>query len=244
MTSQASHNQQSSSIEYVDERIIIIGTVHVSDESARLVKETIERLKPSVVALELDQGRLTALTHPVAMQSNRLGAGLSMLLIAFLERFAGEITGSAPGAEMLKAVQAAHTVGSQIELIDIPIQQTMLKIRNLSRTEKLRIGIDSVISILLLPFAGFNLSRLTENMEYQINRFRQRYPGLGRILLDEREEYMAGRILQIAKSTPGLIIVVVGYGHMKSLTQRLGSNKQVLQSEHGFKTSIHWTISS
>jgi len=47
-----------------DEReFIIVGTAHISRQSADLVKEVIEKEKPDVVCVELDEKRLKALAE-------------------------------------------------------------------------------------------------------------------------------------------------------------------------------------
>ncbi len=91
-------------MERVGSRLSLIGTVHVDPASAASVRDTIVGMKPEVVALELDAARLMALENPKA-QSGR-GAGVSFLTMALLERFAGQMTGSPPGTEMLEAARS------------------------------------------------------------------------------------------------------------------------------------------
>ena len=179
------------------------------------------RERPGVVALELDEGRLAALLNPG--KATGLRAGGSFLAMMLLERFAGELTGSSPGSEMLRAFQAARAIGARVEFIDLPIGVTIGSLRKLPLGEKARLGVDSLLSMLLLPFGGFSLSKLTENMDEQLQMFRLRYPELSRILLDVREEYMVERIRNILRSTSGRVIALVGYGHMKPLAARLSS---------------------
>src|SRR5256712_12667666 len=100
----------SSAIEKVGERLSLIGTIHVDPKSASFARETILRLKPEVVALELDEGRLVALQNPD--RASGRGGGGSFLAMMLLERFAGEMTGSPPGQEMLQAVEAAKAIGA------------------------------------------------------------------------------------------------------------------------------------
>src|SRR5437899_8734228 len=110
----------------------MIGTVHVDPASAAAVRDSIVALRPEVVALELDEGRMMALENPKA-QSGR-GAGLSFLTMALLEKFAGQMTGSAPGTEMLEAAKAARLVGARVEFIDLPITRTGAALRKLPST--------------------------------------------------------------------------------------------------------------
>jgi len=155
-----------------------------------------------------------------------------------LERFAGEMTGSPPGSEMLRAVEAARAVGARVEFVDLPIGQTVGSLRKLPLKEKVRLGVDSLVSVTLLPFGGFNLSKLTENLEEQLRLFRLRYPELSRLLLDVREEHMVARIRDILYFTTGQVIAVVGYGHMKSLARGLNS----VMTKPAFSSSITWNL--
>ncbi len=155
-----------------------------------------------------------------------------------LERFAGEITGSPPGTEMVRAIEAAHSVRSRVEFIDLPIATTVASLRKLPLREKARLGVDSLLSIILLPISGLSLSKVTENMEEQLRVFRVRYPELSRLLLDVREEQMIKRLRDIMYSTTGQVVAVVGFGHMKSLANALIS----ISDRPAFSTTITWQL--
>jgi len=226
----------SSAIEKIGDRLSLIGTIHVDPKSASFARDTILRIRPEVVALELDEGRLAALENPG--RATGRGGGGSFLAMMLLERFAGEMTGSPPGSEMLRAVEAARAVGARVQFIDLPIGMTVGSLRGLPLKEKVRLGVDSLVSVALLPFGGFNLSKLTENLEDQLRLFRLRYPMLSRLLLDVREENMVAKIRDIMYSTTGQVIAVVGFGHMKSLAKSLAS----IQMKPAYSTSITWSF--
>ena len=228
----------SSAIEKIGDRLSLIGTIHVDPKSASFARETILKVRPEVVALELDEGRMAVLENP-GLQKGRGGGG-SFFAMMLLERFAGEMTGSPPGQEMLRAAEAARVVGAKVQFIDLPIGLTVGSLRRLPRKEKVRLGVDSLISFALLPFGGFNLSKLTEDLEEQLRVFRLRYPELSRLLLDIREEHMAARLRDIMYFTTGQVIAVVGYGHMKSLAKTLSS----IQTRPVYSTSTSWNIST
>jgi len=225
----------SSAIETVGDRLSLVGTIHVDPKSASFARDTILRIRPQLVALELDQGRLAALMNP-GKASGRGGGG-SFLAMMMLERFAGEMTGSPPGSEMLRAVEAAGMVGAKIAFIDQPIGTTVSSLRKLPWGEKIRLGVDSAISLVLLPFGGFNFSKLTENLDEQIAVFKQRYPQLSKLLLDVREEYMVAKLRDIMRFTTGPVVAVVGFGHMKSLAKTLSS----VPIQPNYPSNITWS---
>ena len=203
--------------------------------SATTVRDTIVAMKPEVVALELDEGRMMALENPKA-QSGR-GAGVSFLTMALLERFAGQMTGSPPGTEMLEAAKA---VGSRVEFIDLPITNTGTALRKLPRREKARLVVDALASLVVLPFSRINWSKVTEDIDSQIGAFRKRYPVLSRMLIDTREEYMINRLKMVMSSTTGQVLAVVGFGHRASLAKALAGYME----GPGFATSFSWQVST
>ena len=206
-------------MERVGDRLTIIGTVHVDPSSASLVRETIVGLKPEVVALELDAARMMALENPSAQRSR--GAGLSFLTMALLEKYAGQLTGSAPGMEMLEAARAAQQTGSKLALIDLPIASTAAALKKLPWMEKAKLAVDGLASLVVLPFSGLNWSKVTEDLDSQIGAFRKRYPVLSKILIDSREEYMIKGLKWIMDHTSGQVVAVVGFGHRDSLAKSL-----------------------
>jgi pheromone shutdown protein TraB len=216
----------------------MIGTVHVDPASAAAVRDSIFALKPEVVALELDEARMMALENPRA-RSGR-GAGVSFLTMALLERFAGQMTGSPPGTEMLEAAKAAKAVGSRVEFIDIPITSTGAALKMLPKKEKAKLVVDALASLIILPFSRINWSKVTEDMDSQIGVFRKRYPVLSKILIDTREEFMINRLKMVMNSTTGQVLAVVGFGHRASLARALAGYVAPPRFTTGY--SFSWQI--
>ncbi len=221
----------------VGNRLVIVGTIHVDPASAILVRETVRDLRPEVVALELDAERLRALQSPSTARPS-LSSGPSFLAMALLEKFAGQLTGSSPGLEMLEAVRGAEAVGARIELIDRPIGATIAGIRRLPLREKLMIGVDGVASLVLLPFGVADLSKLTEEIDSQLGVFRRRYPFLSQLLLDQREHYMAEKLKKVLDETSGKVLAIVGFGHLSEIAKAL----EGYQERPGYSTSVTWTL--
>ena len=118
----------------IDEKLRILGTAHISSESVDLVKSQIEDWGPEVVAVELCQSRLKALTEPESLDSEDLlkiineGRSLMILLqsaLASQQRRMGISTGEKPGAELLAAVKAAEESDIPVEMIDRDVVITL-----------------------------------------------------------------------------------------------------------------------
>jgi len=142
--------------------------------------------------------------------------------------------------EMLEAARAARAVGSRVEFIDLPITNTGAALRKLPRKEKLKLVVDALLSLAVLPFSRINWSKVTEDMDEQIEAFRKRYPVLSRILIDTREEYMIKRLKMVMDSATGQVLAVVGFGHQASLARALSS----YMPGPGFQMGFSFQISS
>ncbi len=243
----------------VGERLVIVGTVHVDPSSVQEARNTIRDVNPSVVALELDQGRLNALVQRESgsAKARRSWTGLSILLLGLLERVAGQLTGSMPGKEMLGAAEEAGWIGARIALIDMPIDRTVVLLRKIPVAEKVKLGMDSVASLVLLGFGfssiggsvGAGLEELStggETLAHSIGSFRKRYPAMSRLLIDTREQYMVERIGQVLDGSTGRVVAVVGLGHMTSLSRRLEKHLKgrAEMSPAGYNVGATWTVST
>ena len=96
--------------------IFIVGTAHISKESIKLVKETIEKIKPDFVGVELCPSRFRQLLMGKKWSETNLGdiikSGkvylfLINLLLSNLQRKLGESVKVKPGSEMLEAINIA-----------------------------------------------------------------------------------------------------------------------------------------
>lgn len=237
----------SSRVERVGDRLVIVGTVHVDPSSVSQAREVIDRVRPSVVGLELDEARLHALVNPSSVRGGSPGrvasSGLSVLLMAVLEKFAGRLTGSAPGKEMIGAAEEARKVGASVALIDLPIDRTVGLLKGIPLREKVKLAVDAVASLVVLPFGGGSegLSGLAEDVVGHLGMFRRRYPELSRLLIDVREEYMAGQVRNLLEGTAGVVVVVVGLGHMMSLAKKL-DGYAMSREKGGFSVGTSWTV--
>ena len=98
-----------------DKTIILVGTVHVSQESADLVRAVIEEERPDAVCVELDARRYEALSQQQKWESfdlkevirkKQLSTMLANVLLASYQKRLGAQLGVLPGTEMLEAINA------------------------------------------------------------------------------------------------------------------------------------------
>lgn len=195
-----------------------------------------------MVAVELDEERLGALRDPDRGKlDSPIRTGLLPWLLALLERSVGSLTDVFPGSEMLEAVDEADRVGAKTIMIDKPIDSILEEIRNVPLLEKSKIGFDVLVALFAI-ITKRNTAELTKTgFDSLIAEFGVKYPTLFRILVRDRDQYMADRLQEILDSTTGPVIAIVGFGHVKGIMQHLAMNRQArITSSPGLR--YEWTL--
>ena len=220
-------NHNLTRLKFNEKEFILVGTAHVSKESARLVQSVIEEEKPDTVCVELCQSRFQAIQQKDRWQDTDIVKVIkekksflllsNLLLASFQKRIAKQFDVK-PGEEMIAAINAAESNGSQIHLADRDIRTT------LSRTWRV-MGFWSKIKLVFQ--LTLSLGQLDEIKEEDIEKMKQQdvletllaevgktLPALKSILIDERDQYLAEKI----RTAPGdRIVAVVGAGHIPGI---------------------------
>lgn len=205
----------------------MIGVTHIDPEGPNRIKREIREFKPAIVAVELCPLRLASL---IEIERGHAKPGLAFkkggmvgLLITILEKTAGEKTGVLPGSEMLTAIKEAEKIKAAVELIDQPISITLQKLSAIPFWEKLKFITEAIKAVLSLALISKN--EITKiNADEILNEFKTRYPSLHRILVEERNAYMAERLKNILKRTEGPIIAIIGLGHLTGITKIMAND--------------------
>lgn len=210
-----------------DKEFIILGTAHVSKESAEKVASLIEEERPDTVCIELCQSRYQSIRQKdrwldmdivkVIKEKKAFLLLTNLLLASFQKRIAKKLNIN-PGQEMIQAIKSADETGAKIELVDRDIRVT------LSRTWNI-MGFFGKIKLLFHLL--LSLGQVDDIEEGDIERMKQEdilesllaevgksLPGLKNILIDERDIYLSQKIRQ----SPGKkILAVVGAGHVAGI---------------------------
>jgi len=211
--------------------LILIGTSHIAKQSLEEVEKTVNAEKPDIIALELDKKRFFALTQK---KTRKIGlndikrVGLKGFIFnmigAWVEKKLGKYVGVKPGSEMLKAIELAKKNKSKIALIDQDIEITLQKLSNvITWKEKWNFIVDILKGVFLrkseLKRFGIEKLDLTKvPSKTLINKLtcevKKRYPGVYRVLVEERNEVMALNLSRLMNENPDkLILAVIGAGH-------------------------------
>lgn len=213
----------------------ILGTAHVATASVEAVRHHIAEYQPDIVAVELCKSRHEALTSDRRLDKEGLlkvvkegKAPLVLIqsLLAAEQRKLGLDEGQQPGAELIAAVEEAKAAGLEVALVDRDIQVTLRRAwKNMRFIEKFR-----VLKSLLgqdddeeeAPDVNTLLddSDLLSSLMEELRGFS---PGAGKVLIDERDEYLATKIS--ALNTEKKVLAVVGAGHLAGIKEYLVENK-------------------
>jgi pheromone shutdown protein TraB len=216
----------------------------VDKSSIERVRITISEVHPSVVAVELDEERLFALRDPDRGKlDSPMRSGLLPWLMALLERSVGSMTDVFPGSEMLEAVDEAERAGARTVMIDKPIQSILREIGEVPLPEKLKIGLDVLAALFAISTRRQTAQITRSDFEELMAEFEAKYPTLFRILVKERDRYMADRLQEILQTTAGPVVAVVGLGHVKGIREHLAAGRQAL-GPSGLGVRYEWTLRS
>lgn len=214
-------------LRHEDKEITLVGTAHVSRESADLVKQVIEQVKPETVCIELCQSRYQSLTQKKLWQDTNLIKVirekkafllLANLMLASFQKKIGKKLGIQPGQEVLQAIESANEAGAKIYLADRDIRITLGRTwRLMSFWKKIKLLSQFIISMGQVDdITQEEIEKLKEKdvLEALLSEIGQSMPELRNILIDERDRYLTEKI----RTAPGKhIVAVVGAGHVPGI---------------------------
>jgi pheromone shutdown-related protein TraB len=195
------------------------------------VRNQIETYQPKVVGVELCKTRHDALVEGRRLDKEGLrrvikeGKAPMVLMQAMLsaeQRRMGLNEGQEPGAELLAAVETAKEAGLEVALVDRDIQVTMRRAwRKMRWRERFRL-LFSLFGDDEEPEEDFDLDELLSDSDLlssMMEELKEFSPGAGEALIDERDRYIAEKIMQ--SKTDEKMLVVVGAGHLKGIERAL-----------------------
>ena len=221
-------------VRYENSTITLIGTAHVSKKSVELVEETIGNGDFDCIAVELCKPRYEKLTHQtdwkeldiyqIIRQKKATLLLVNLALAAYQKRLADKL-GIEPGKEMMRAVELAGEKGVRLELVDRDITTTLNRlVRNVTFWQKMKILAGLVTSIFVdeeIDEKKIEDLKNGDMLHSVVEEFGEELPQVKEVLIDERDEYMAGKLIQLTRleSAPKNILALVGAGHLAGMVQ-------------------------
>jgi len=210
---------------------ILVGTAHISRESAQLVRDVIERERPDRVCIELDAQRYAALSQKARWEAldlkqiireKQLAALLANLLLASYQRKLGGALGVLPGTELLAAAEVAGELRIPISLCDRDVRVTLRRAwASMGLFKKAHLLSGLAISLFETPELGEEeLRKLREKdvLSELMRELGEAMPQLKRTLIDERDTYLTQKMKEAEGDK---IVAVVGAGHVEGIVDAL-----------------------
>jgi len=232
-----------------DTEVTLLGTAHISRQSADDVRRALAAGGYDAVAVELCRPRLERLTGQhewrdldllAVIRSGRAGMVAAQLALSAYQKRLGEQLGVEPGGEMAAAVEGARELGLALWLVDRDIGITMKRVvRGVPWYQRW-----TLLTGILATF--LTRSRIDERqiealkqgdmLESTFTEFAESSPRLYEALVAERDRYMAARLReQVAREKPARVLAVVGAGHLDGLARELESGGDPLATQRALE---------
>ena len=224
-------NQNITRIMLDDKEFILIGTAHVSKNSAEQVKEVIEAEQPDAVCVELDEQRYQTILQgnswkdtdifKIIKENKATLLLINLMMSSFQKRMANQF-GIKAGQEMIQGIESAKEVGADLVLADRNIQITFARIwNNVGFWGKIKLINEIILSIFVdedITEEELEKMKSQDMLNSMLNDFTKNFPKLKVPLIDERDQYLAQKI----KDAPGnKIIAVLGAAHVPGITEEI-----------------------
>ncbi|WP_372365673.1 TraB/GumN family protein [Candidatus Uabimicrobium sp. HlEnr_7] len=214
-----------------DRDIYLLGTAHVSKESVADVHETVDKLSPDTICVELCDARFKTLRNPenwknmdifqVIKEKKALLLLAQLVMTSFYKQI-GEELGVKPGAEMMAGVDLSEEHKITLVLADRDIQITMKRVwGHLRFRDKLKIMMQLGSSVFVsekIDEETINEMKEKGNIENVLDAFSKEFPTIKRVLIDERDIYLSQKV---RNSTGKKVVAVVGAGHVPGISKQI-----------------------
>jgi pheromone shutdown-related protein TraB len=218
-------------IRRAEQTVLLVGTAHISRESADLVEEIIEQEQPDLVCIELDEKRCKALSEPQqwrnldlkqVIKNKQLATLLVNLVLSSYQKKLGGKLGVQPGTELLAAAKAAEKHGIAVQLCDRDVRVTLRRAWKATSLFKKGYLLASLFASL------FDQTELTEEklaelrqqdvLSELMDEIGKALPAAKAALIDERDIFMAEKIKTAAGKR---VVAVVGAGHKAGIIRAM-----------------------
>ena len=217
-----------------DKTVLLVGTAHISQVSADLVRSVIEQEHPDTVCIELDDKRYAALAKRTnwenldlkqVVRNKQLATLLVNLILAAYQKKLGGQLGIVPGAELLAAAQTAERLDIPVELCDRDVRVTLRRAWHATSLLKKGYLLAALLTSLFdkteLNEESLTTMRQKDVLSELINELARAMPHTKEVLIDERDIYMAEKI---KKARGSRLVAVVGAGHLEGIREAIAQD--------------------
>ncbi len=228
-------------IRFGNREIILVGTAHISRKSADLVRTIIEEEKPDCVCVELDAKRYRALSQRDKFSSldlkeiirkKQLSTLLVNLVLSSYQKKLGGQLGVLPGTELLEATRTAEKEGIPVALCDRDVRVTLRRAWHetsfFKKSYLLATLLASLFDTTEIDEEKIDELKSKDVITELINELGEAMPALKRVLIDERDIFLAEKIKEAEGEK---IVAVVGAGHVEGIKKQLFCDQHLMMQE-------------
>ena len=242
---------------YLDKTIYLVKTAHVSKNSVEDVNEIIDKVHPDAICIELDEDRLNNFNNAdrwrntdivTIIKEKRVGLLMvNVILSSFQKRMAAKLD-TRSGGEMLAGINAAKELNVPLVLVDRKINTTFRRIwSKLGLWEKAKL----ITTIIMSIFDDEEISeedlanlKQSDMLEAALEEVGKEFPIVKKVLVDERDMYLAQKI----KNAPGqTIVAIIGAAHANGIKRHIGTDintdeLEIIEKKKGLSSLVKWII--
>lgn len=225
------YSQDVHTIELPGRTLLLIGTAHVSQESADLVRKVIEEERPDCVCVELDEKRYEALSRKKRWESldlkqiiktRQLSTLVVNLVLASYQKKLGAQLGVTPGLELLEATKAAQEHLIPVLMCDREVRVTLRRAWRATSFFKKNYLVATLFTSLFdkteISEEKINELKSKDILSDLLEELGESLPDLKEVIIDERDTFLSEKI----KEAQGRkIVAVVGAGHVEGIKKAL-----------------------
>jgi pheromone shutdown-related protein TraB len=221
--------------------IILLGTAHISKESVDLVRSAIAAEKPDSVCVELDEKRLKALEDgdrwknldiKDVLKKRQMSSLVVNLVLASYQKRMGESTGVEPGSELKATVEEARACNANLILADrdvkITLRRSWASTPFFRKFKLLAALFGSIFETGKVDEEELSKMREQDTLSVMMEDFGKAFPEIKRILISERDQFLAGRIL---KAEGKKVLAVIGAGHLQGIKSIIENGQETPAEE-------------
>ncbi len=232
--SQLNINKQSSTlhiISYKEQEIYLLGTAHISQESANEIEQLTTEHSFDTIGIELDAERHKSITTKDKWEAldifKVIKQGQAPLLmiqmaLAGMQKRLGEKLNTKSGVDMLKGLEIQQQQNLKLALLDRSIKTTFVRAwRKSSLWQK-----NNILAVIFA--SAFDKTKIDEeeleklkegnSLDHLLEEMGSTLPSIKKVLIDERDQFLANSILETKCQR---MLAVVGAGHVPGIISHI-----------------------
>lgn len=224
-------------VQYRDKDIYLVKTAHVSKNSIQDVMDCFEQTNPDTICIELDSERYETLTNRNAWRDQDIVKIIkdkkvafllvNIILSSFQRRMASQMDTNT-GGEMIKGIELAKEYNRKLVLADRSIKTTFMRIwANLGLFEKAKLLMAIISSIFddeEISEEELQSLKQSDALDAALNEVGKEFPVVKKILVDERDSYLAEKI---RTADGNKIIAIIGAAHCNGIVRNLNNDNSI-----------------